>query len=296
MHWRRKGEWLELEVADTLESVEQAAKQAAAIIGEKWSRTLLRQEGLQWKGRRLLLKLFPDEPADTVCELDAEAGGRGDVAILYEDDFALVVSKPAGMKVHPTEAGERGTLLQAVDYLLASDGQRVRARHIHRLDEDTTGPVLFAKHAWVQTVLDAAMREKAIGRTYIAVVQGRLAKAAGRIDAPIGRDRHHPTRRRVSPRGEHAVTRFERLETYRDASLVRLRLETGRTHQIRVHLSDAGHPLYGDLLYGGKPDAIGRQALHGEHLAFPHPLTSELIEVEAPWPDDFHALLQRLKK
>ncbi len=140
------------------------------------------------------------------------------------------------------------------------------------------------------------MREKSIGRTYVAFVQGRLAKAKGRIDAPIGRDRHHPTRRRVSPTGESAVTLYERLETYPDAALVRLTLETGRTHQIRVHLSHLGHPLIGDALYGGRRDAIGRQALHGEALVFPHPFTNEPVAVSSPWPADFGALQERLKK
>lgn len=287
--WRRQGEWLEWRENAEIVNREQARELASRLIGEKWSRTLLHNGGLLWQGSRLRLHLFPDEP---------QAGGEEwtDVDFLYEDDFCLVADKPAGMKVHPTAEGEKGTLLQAIAARLAAEGQRCRPRHIHRLDEDTTGPVLFAKYAWVQTILDARMREKSIGRTYVAVVQGKLAKAKGRINAKIGKDRHHPTRRRVSSTGETAITLYERLETYSNASLVRLTLETGRTHQIRVHLSHLGHPLIGDVLYGGRRDAIGRQALHGEALAFPHPFTNELTQVLSPWPPDFAELLGRLKK
>ncbi|WP_201318170.1 RluA family pseudouridine synthase [Paenibacillus sp. EPM92] len=285
---RRQGEWLEWRAAGDIQGREQARQLASALIGEKWSRTLLHNGGLLWQGSRLRLRLFPEEP-------NVQADEWTDIEFLYEDDFCFVADKPAGMKVHPTAEGEKGTLLQAAASRLAAEGQLCRPRHIHRLDEDTTGPVLFAKYDWVQTILDARMREKSIGRTYVAFVQGRLAKAKGRIDAPIGRDRHHPTRRRVSPTGESAVTLYERLETYPDAALVRLTLETGRTHQIRVHLSHLGHPLIGDALYGGRRDAIGRQALHGEALVFPHPFTNEPVAVSSPWPADFGALQERLK-
>ncbi|MEK8131339.1 RluA family pseudouridine synthase [Paenibacillus filicis] len=293
MNWERKGEWLELKHSSELEGREQALELAAALIGDKWSKTLLHSEGMLWNGSRLRLHLFPQESGEHSSN-EAEAAEQ--VELLYEDDFCLVAGKPAGMKVHPTEPGESGSLSQTLSLLLEREGRPCRPRHIHRLDADTTGPVLFAKYAWVQSKLDVWMSEKRIDRTYVAFVQGQVVRPKGRLDGSIGRDRHHPTRRRVSPTGDRAVTRYERLQTFKGATLVRLTLETGRTHQIRVHLSHLGHPLLGDTLYGGPADPIGRQALHGERLTFPHPLTGERIGVEAPWPMDLKALQTRLQK
>ncbi|WP_159881145.1 RluA family pseudouridine synthase [Paenibacillus puerhi] len=293
MNWQRKGEWLEWRHSEAIDSREQARELAGGLIGDKWSRTLLHREELVWNGSRLRLRLFPLETADSSMTAVETAEA---VELLYEDDFCLVAGKPAGMKVHPTEPGESGTLLQAVARRLEAEGRPCLPRHIHRLDEDTTGPVLFAKYAWVQSRLDVWMSEKRIDRTYVAFVQGQVVRPKGRIDGSIGRDRHHPTRRRVSPTGDRAVTRYERLQTYKGATLVRLSLETGRTHQIRVHLSHLGHPLLGDTLYGGPVDPIGRQALHGEQLVFPHPFTGERITVAAPWPQDLKALKVRLEK
>jgi 23S rRNA pseudouridine1911/1915/1917 synthase len=130
----------------------------------------------------------------------------------------------------------------------------------------------------------------------LAVAEGVIAANKGTIDKPIGQDRHHPTRRRVSQTGERAVTRFEVVERFPEHTLVRLRLETGRTHQIRVHLSSVGHPLAGDGLYGGTRRHIRRQALHGEKLIWFHPWTGERMEVRAPLPDDLAALLNELRR
>jgi 23S rRNA pseudouridine1911/1915/1917 synthase len=196
--------------------------------------------------------------------------------------------------VHPVERHGTGSLANAVAAYYASTGQAVAVRHIHRLDADTTGPVLYAKNALAQISLDAAMREKRIARVYLAVVHGVPARGRGTIDAPIGRDRHHAGRRRVSPTGEPAVTHYETVRAWpeHNTALLRLRLETGRTHQIRVHLSHIGHPLVGDTLYGGRPSPrIRRQALHGESLAFPHPWTRETVRVEAPLPADLADLV-----
>lgn len=290
---RRKGEWWEVPLSEEEKAeqdpgrwMDRLCRQAAVSL--KWLSGLRHSGGMRLQGNRLLLKLFPEEALPFAPDWTM-------IDVLYEDDFCLVAAKPAGMKVHPTFEGESGTLLQAVAGHLQAAGEAVRPRHIHRLDEQTTGPVLFAKCDWAQQSLDAAMREKRVERLYAALVQGRLAKREGTIDAPIGRDRHHPSRRRVSPGGSPAVTRFAVAELLPSASLVRLRLETGRTHQIRVHLSHAGHPLLGDTLYGGRAAGIGRQALHGERLVFPHPWTGEIVETAADWPDDFRSLYERLK-
>lgn len=282
----RKGEWLETNVA--LEQLN---------IPDKMLSRLQREDGLRQAGEKLLVKLFPAESANFVgewCDLD----------VLYEDDFCLVVNKPPGMPVHPPEANGVGSLANAVAAYYASTGQQHKVRHVHRLDADTTGALLYAKNEYAGIVLDAAMRDRTIERSYAAIVKGTPEPPRGTIRLAIGKDRHHRNRRRVSPTGMPAVTHYEtvmQLATGKsvrpNAALLRLRLETGRTHQIRVHLSHIGHPIYGDTLYGGPPhNVLTRQALHGEHLQFPHPLHGTKISVSAPHPDDMQQWLDKLQK
>ncbi len=216
--------------------------------------------------------------------------------VLFEDDHCLVVNKPAGIAVHPSNEGQTGTLAHLVAAYYDQTDQGYPVRHIHRLDEWTSGPVLYAKNAASQRVLDEAMRQKQIERIYIAFVSGRMKKKRGRLDFPIGRDRHHNQRRRVSATGDHAVTHYEVIEVYEGTTMVQLTLETGRTHQIRVHLSHIGHSLLGDKLYYGPMDLIQRQALHGGKLIFPHPVNGNKIHTEAPWPEDLNNLWNLLKK
>jgi 23S rRNA pseudouridine1911/1915/1917 synthase len=213
---------------------------------------------------------------------------------LFEDDWCLVLDKPTGMPVHPSAPGQRGTLDEAAARRCLSLNDPLPVKHIHRLDDDTAGPVLYAKNELAQQRLDEAMREKWIQREYLALVQGRIKLAKGVIDEPIGKDRHHSARRRVSPTGDAAVTHYERIETYKNASLVRLRLETGRTHQIRVHMSFIGYPLIGDVLYGGSGALLMHQALRGERLTFDHPFTGEPIAVVSPEPAWFREVRIRL--
>lgn len=256
----------------------------AALLGK-----LIRQGGFQVEGERLRLRLFPDEAAEVPAEWM-------DLSVLYEDDFCLVVYKPPGMPVHPSVKKETGTLAHAVASYYEQTGQSCRIRHIHRLDEDTTGPVLYAKNEFAHIVLDADMREKAVRRVYNAVVQGRLSPPSGLIDQPIGRDRHNPKRRRVSPGGEPARTRYATLEQAAYASLLEVKLETGRTHQIRVHMQHLGAPLVGDKLYGGPAGLFSRQALHGCRLEFRHPWTALDTIVTADPPPDFIRLWDQLRE
>lgn len=294
--WRRRGEWLELTPGKVLTGAsdrnEATVQWLLQTLGmpEKLLRQLQANKGIEWRGDRLRLALFPVRPAGIKPvwrELD----------VLYEDDFCLVVHKPAGMNIHPDgrkDEMEQPTLDHAVAAYYQMQGEDAAVRHIHRLDQDTSGPVLYAKNDWAQLKLDEDMRHKRIARSYAAFVQGKVPADLKVIDLPIGKDRHHKQRRRVSLTGQHAVTRVRLGETYRNASLVHLELETGRTHQIRVHLSHLGHPLLGDSLYGGSTALIGRQALHGERLAFTHPFTGERIEIDDPWPDDLRQLGQKL--
>lgn len=292
--WKRRGEWLELMPgkAVTGSSDRQKAAEQWLLSELQFPEKLLRQlkanRGIQLAGDRLRLALFASQPIDVEPRW-------ADVDVLYEDDFCLVMHKPAGMKLHPD--GSRTDQAITLDHVVASyyemNGIQASVRHVHRLDEDTTGPVLYAKNAFALAKLDEAMRRKEIGRHYVAIAGGQIPLELHKINAPIGKDRHHKQRRRVSEGGQEAVTHVEIVEVWERATLVRLKLDTGRTHQIRVHLSYVGHPLIGDELYGGRTDVIGRQALHGEVLKFNHPLTGAVIEVTDPWPSDFTQLAER---
>jgi len=212
---------------------------------------------------------------------------EGEVSILYEDEHLLVANKKANMLIHPDGKTVEGTLSNILAGYLAKKGDSRYIQAVHRLDKDTTGAVLFAKHPLAKALLDRQLASGKIKRTYYAIVHGRLKNSRGTIAEKIGRDRHHPSKRRVSRTGREAVTCYEAIgyDAGRDLSIVSCRLQTGRTHQIRVHFSYIGHPLAGDVLYGGKP-VFPRQALHAKFLTFVHPFSGETIEVEAPYVDD----------
>ena len=292
-NWARRGEWLELTPGRSLlqdkEKLDHWLRHTLRVpqhLLNRWKQ----EEGLKIAGDRLRLHVFMPEACEAApADLPAE--------ILYEDDACLVAYKPAGMPVHAASAEQemnRTALANAIACHYAWTGQEVRIRHIHRLDADTTGPVLYAKTALSHAILDEAMREKRIRRTYTALVHGQIKQQQGTIDAPIGKDRHHSGRRRVTPSGDRAVTHYEVLKTGPQYSLVQLELDTGRTHQIRVHMSHIGHPLVGDKLYGGETKLLARQALHGQELCFPHPFSGSEIIVEAPLPADLLACCEKI--
>ncbi|CAN7482116.1 RluA family pseudouridine synthase [Rossellomorea sp. LjRoot5] len=209
----------------------------------------------------------------------------GELDVLFEDEHLIVVNKPAGIDTHPNTPDETDTLANLVAFHHLAQGESCRILHIHRLDRDTSGAIIFAKHPLSKAILDRLLAERQIKRTYHALVHGRLKQKKGTISEPIGRDRHHNTRRRVSPSGQDAVTHYKVMEVRNPYTLIEVQLDTGRTHQIRVHMSHIGHPLAGDTLYGGKP-VFTRQALHAARISFPHPLTGERIECEAECEDD----------
>lgn len=240
-------------------------------------------------GQELRMRLCQQEPygvEPAVFALD----------VLYEDDHLLIVNKPAGVLLHPTEPEHRGTLDHWVAGHFARTGVFSKVRHVHRLDQETSGVVLYAKHAWAAALLDELLRERQIKRTYQAFVQGRVKADRGKIDEPIGRDRNHATRRRVTPNGDKAVTHYQVTKRYQDVTLLQCSLETGRTHQIRVHMSHIGHPLLGDTLYGGKVGLINRQALHAAQLQFRHPFGGQVVRVQAPLPVELQALQNALRE
>ncbi|MEX2415673.1 MAG: RluA family pseudouridine synthase [Paenibacillaceae bacterium] len=287
----RQGEWLLIrlsrEMAKELVDVDVYLTSKLGIPTEYVFR-MNKQQDIEWIGDRLRLRFFPMRELGFTPEWMP-------IEVLFEDDFCLVVNKPAGIPVHPTVSNGRGSLANAVAAYYEASAQLCAVRHIHRLDEWTSGPVLFAKNAYAQHQLDQDMRDRMIKRVYVAIVQGLPLKKKGCIRAAIGKDRHVNGKRRVSPTGDDAVTHYEVIETYKEASLLRLILETGRTHQIRVHMSHIGHPILGDEMYGGSSERIQHQALHGESLGFRHPFDRHEVSVQAELPEHMKMLIELLK-
>jgi len=228
--------------------------------------------------------------------------------VVYEDPEVRVINKPAGLVVHPGAGNRTHTLQNALLGLDARAGALPRAGLIHRLDKDTSGLLVTARTPEAQTSLTRQMGARTIARTYLAVCVGAMT-AGGTIDAPIGRDRRDRLRMGVRGDGRAAVTHYRVIERFRGHTYLRVELETGRTHQIRLHLAHRRHPLVGDPVYGGRfflPRGAGdalittlrtfkRQALHAGQLAFDHPRTGERLTFTAPPPPDFEALLEALR-
>jgi 23S rRNA pseudouridine1911/1915/1917 synthase len=222
------------------------------------------------------------------------------LTIVYEDASLLVIDKPAGMVVHPAAGHREGTLVNAVlahcGGSLSGVGGVARPGIVHRLDKLTSGLIMVAKSDAAHHGLAAQLKSRALSRTYLAVVKGIPKEAAGVIDAPIGRDPKERKRQGVVEGGRTAVSRYVVLQRLKGAALVQVALETGRTHQVRVHMRHLGHPVLGDVLYSraaGK-DRIGRQALHAWKLTFVHPVTGETMSFTAPPPPDILKLIQSL--
>jgi 23S rRNA pseudouridine1911/1915/1917 synthase len=230
----------------------------------------------------------PDPGASTVLRRE-----QVPLRIAYEDEHLLVVDKPAGVVVHPSPGHASGTLVHGL-VGLAAGGDEERPGIVHRLDRDTSGLLVVARTAEAYARLQELVRARALERRYKALVRGRPRSWTGRIEAPIGRDRRDPTRRSLdtdTPRD--AVTQFEVERLLAPHALLDVRLETGRTHQIRVHLAAIGLPVVGDPVYGVSDERLGRQFLHAWRLAFPHPLRAERVEVESPLPEELQAALER---
>jgi 23S rRNA pseudouridine1911/1915/1917 synthase len=220
------------------------------------------------------------------------------IAVVYEDDHLLVVDKPAGMVVHPAPGHATGTLVNALRGRGIAGGDAYRPGIVHRLDRDTSGLLMVAKDPAVHRRLQEMIRRREVERRYIALVHGRPASVSGTIDAPVGRDPQRRVSMAVGGVGARpAVTHFRILEELRDLTLVEARLETGRTHQIRVHFLAIGHPVVGDPVYARR-DAlgVGRQFLHSAVLGFVHPVTGETLRFESPLPEDLAAALAEARR
>jgi 23S rRNA pseudouridine1911/1915/1917 synthase len=219
------------------------------------------------------------------------------LAILHEDDHVLVIDKPPFLLVHPTEPGQFHTLVNGIAHYYREQGIGARIHPVHRLDRDTSGLVLIAKTPEAHKHLGAQLTSRALRREYVALVSGVVRDDAGKIDVPIARHPTQPVLRAVRHDGESARTHFRVVERFPDATTVGLELETGRTHQIRVHLAHLGHPLLGDRQYGRRGGKrIGRQALHAVRISFVHPGHGERVGFEAPLPDDIERLRAELRR
>lgn len=222
--------------------------------------------------------------------------------VVYEDADVIVVNKPSGMVVHPAPGHPDGTLVNALLYhcagTLSGIGGALRPGIVHRIDRDTSGLIIAAKNDAAHQYLSAQLADHTLARTYECIVVGALREDCGTVDAPIAR---HPTDRKrmaVVAGGREAVTHWEVIARYPGYTHVRCRLETGRTHQIRVHMAYIGHPILGDTVYGAKKEVPGLtgQCLHAVGLRFLHPRTHEVVELSCPLPDEFTRMLQKIRK
>lgn len=217
---------------------------------------------------------------------------------VFEDDNLLVLNKQPGLVVHPTKGYPHGTVANALMYYMAKKGQSWKVRFVNRLDMDTSGLLLVAKNSYAQNDITSQMRAGRVNKKYVAILCGTIHEERGTVDLPIGRPDPADVRRGVMEGGAQSVTHYKVLERLASGyTLVELILETGRTHQIRVHMSHIGHPVLGDKLYGGHREGlIDRQALHAAKLSFIHPITKEPLNAEAPVPDDMKTVLETLRE
>ena len=241
-----------------------------------------------------MVRIIPEEPQ--TIDLEPE---NIPLDIVYEDDDVIVVNKPAGMVVHPAPGHPGHTLVNALLYHspLSTINGEFRPGIVHRIDKDTSGLLMVAKNDLAHRSLAAQLKSKTNKREYVALVHGVIKEKQGTIDAPLGRSKKDRKKQAVVLDGRHAVTHFKVLKRYQHYTLVKCRLETGRTHQIRVHMAYIGHPLAGDPLYGPRKTLAGPgQYLHAGLLGFQHPRSGQEMTFTAPLPDYFTKMLEHLDK
>lgn len=272
-------------------TVESYLKQVANCSGRKIQR-LTRTKGFLLNGKPTFLqkKLKPGDVLKVLIMEDTGFGvipEQGTVDILYEDEYLLVVNKPARQLVHPTGKTRGGTLANFLAFHQQQQGTVNTIRAVHRLDRDTTGCILFAKDSSSQFIMAQQLSEGILKRTYLALVRGIVTPSSGVINAPIGPHPALANRRAIHEQGEPAVTNYRVTRTFSNASLLELSLDTGRTHQIRVHLAYLGYPIIGDSMYGVQVPWMKRQALHAASIRFNQIKKAEELMVHAPLPNDF---------
>ena len=287
---------------DSFLAEKNTAKYTRSFIGKMIEENLVLYNGKPSKASTKVktgdrIELFEKEP-----EPLAVKGEEIPLEIVYEDDDLMVINKPRGMVVHPAPGHTSGTLVNAVlshaGESLSSINGVLRPGIVHRIDKDTSGLILVCKNDFSHKALAKQLEEHSITRRYHAICSGRLKEEQGTVSAPIGRDEKNRKQQAINYKhGKEAITHYRLLENLQNASLLECRLETGRTHQIRVHMKSIGHPLLGDPLYGPKKNlyAIKGQALHAMVLGFVHPRSEEYMEFSADYPEDFQKLLNKLR-
>ena len=287
---------------DSFLAEKNTAKYTRSFIGKMIEENLVLYNGKPSKASTKIktgdrIELFEKEP-----EPLAVKGEEIPLEIVYEDDDLMVINKPRGMVVHPAPGHTSGTLVNAVlshaGESLSSINGVLRPGIVHRIDKDTSGLILICKNDFSHKALAKQLEEHSITRRYHAICSGRLKEEQGTVSAPIGRDEKNRKQQAINYKhGKEAITHYRLLENLQNASLLECRLETGRTHQIRVHMKSIGHPLLGDPLYGPKKNlyAIKGQALHAMVLGFVHPRSEEYMEFSADYPEDFQKLLNKLR-
>lgn len=219
------------------------------------------------------------------------------IKVIYEDDDLLIVDKPPFMIVHPTKSHQTGTLANGVIHHFRSNNDNSIVRLVSRLDRDTSGLIMIAKNQFSHMNLAKSMEKDLIKKSYLAIIHDELENHEGTIDLPIGRPTNETIKRAVLEDGQRSITHYKVIESYKEGALVELLLETGRTHQIRVHLSHVGCPIYGEQLYSDFNDEelISRQALHAYVLSLPHPRTGKILNFKSDLPEDMQKLINKLK-
>lgn len=219
------------------------------------------------------------------------------ISVVYEDDDLLIINKQPGFVVHPTKGHPCHTMANGIMNYMLQQQKHYKIRFINRLDMDTSGLLAIAKNSHCQDDMSRQMNENGVTKKYVAVVKGILPEEEGTVDLPIDKEHEDHVKRAVSKDGYPSVTHYKVLERFdKGYTLAELVLETGRTHQIRVHMSHIGHPIVGDVLYGeASVWLIDRQALHARYLSFRHPVTGRFMELEAPLPEDMLALLEKIR-
>jgi len=213
--------------------------------------------------------------------------------IIFEDDYLIVINKEAGIPTHPSRNHYMGTLANGLMYHWMEEGRNITIRPVNRLDKNTSGLVIFAKSSHIQHLMSAEGYRSNITKEYLAVVQGVVEADSGTIDAPIAREKLHSIRRVVREDGAEAVTHYSVVERHEDCSLLKIVPETGRTHQIRVHMAQMGHHLLGDELYGGRLEKIKRHALHAHRIKMLHPIENRMLDFTAQVPSDMEELIKK---
>lgn len=279
--------------------LESYLKQILQYSGRKIQK-LTRQKGIVLNGKAVFLQKKV-KSGDTLRILNSEDAAygvqpeAGPIDILYEDNYMLVINKPAHQLVHPTGQTTNGTLANYLAYALQQRNIVTTIRPVHRLDRETSGCIIFAKDSRSQFMLEQQLKDKRLKRIYWALVRGVVSPATGTIDAPIGAHPSMPNRRAIQQQGEQAITHYRTIGSYSDASLLELTLDTGRTHQIRLHLAHLGYPIIGDGMYGVRAPWMARQALHAASISFMHLRDNHEVAIQAPLPQDFAEALEFCK-